>query len=104
MRASSSVHFETKAGTADLNDTPRLIVTPGESYRLRFEIDGKAMETAPFKAGAKDMFDVRAQTSHQRPISAMRTLPFPKKTATRAIAFTYETILADQKENRARRN
>jgi hypothetical protein len=34
-------NFETKAGTADLNDTARMIVAPGGSYRFCFEIDGK---------------------------------------------------------------
>ena len=43
--------FETKAGKADLNDMPRLDVTPGERYRLRFELNGEIKETAVFAAG-----------------------------------------------------
>ncbi|GAA5481118.1 transglutaminase domain-containing protein [Haloferula sargassicola] len=43
--------FETKAGSADLNDMPRLAVTPGNAYRLRFEIGGAILETEPFTAG-----------------------------------------------------
>ncbi len=40
--------FVTKADRADLNDVPRFTVTPGVRYRLRFGINGKAMETATF--------------------------------------------------------
>ena len=55
--------FETKAGTTDLNDTPRLDVESGKSYRLRFDLDGQAHETAPFtigNPGLPDTFDIRA--------------------------------------------
>lgn len=93
--------LETKAGTADLNDTPRLTVTPGKMYRLRFEIDGKAMETAPFKAGDKDVFDVRAAELSPAPDFSDEVAPLSEKDAARAIAFTYETMLADQQEARA---
>lgn len=93
--------FETKAGTADLNDTPRLPVTPGKSYRLRFEIDGKAMESAPFTVGDKDMLDIRAADLSPAPDFSDEDAPLSEKDATRAIAFTYETMLAEQKEKRA---
>lgn len=43
--------FTTKAGAADLNDMPRLAVTPGKDYVLVFEIDGKSLQSAPFTAG-----------------------------------------------------
>ena len=42
--------FTTKAGTADLNDMPRLEVTPGRSYRLRFFIENRLLETESFTA------------------------------------------------------
>ena len=42
--------FSTKAGTADLNDMPRVEVNAGETYVLAFEIDGKWRKSAPFKA------------------------------------------------------
>ena len=93
--------FDTKAGTADLNDTPRLSVTPGKSYRLRFEMDGKAMETAPFKAGDKDMFDLRAADLSPIPDISDEEKALTKEEAERAIAFTYETMLSEQRENRA---
>ena len=93
--------FDTKAGTADLNDTPRLSVTPGNSYRLRFEMDGKAMETAPFKAGDKDMFDLRAADLSPIPDISDEEKALTKEEAERAIAFTYETMLSEQRENRA---
>ena len=93
--------FDTKAGTADLNDTPRLSVTPGKSYRLRFEMDGKAMETAPFKAGDKDMFDLRAADLSPIPDLSDEEKALTKEEAERAIAFSYETMLSEQRENRA---
>lgn len=93
--------FETKAGTADLNDTPRLAVTPGKNYRLRFETDGKPMETEPFTAGDKDMFDIRAADLSPAPDFSDEDAPLSEKDAARAIAFSYETMLAEQKEKRA---
>ena len=93
--------FDTKAGTADLNDTPRISVTPGKSYRLRFKMDGKAMETAPFKAGDKDMFDLRAADLSPIPDISDEEKALTKEEAERAIAFTYETMLSEQRENRA---
>lgn len=47
----SVADFETKAGSADLNDMPRVEVEPGSQYRLRFQIDGKLLESAAFEAG-----------------------------------------------------
>jgi predicted esterase len=94
-------NFETKAGTADLNDTPHLVVTPEKTYRLRFDIDGNAMETAPFKTGEKDMFDIRAVDLTIVPDFSNEDAPLSENDATRAIAFTYETMLAEQKEKRA---
>lgn len=93
--------FETKAGTADLNDTPRLTVTPGTDYRLRFKIDGKAMETAPFKMGDKDMFDIRAADLTLVPNFSDEQRSLTKEEADRAIVFIYETMLAEQRETRA---
>ena len=46
----SLASFTTKAGTADLNDMPRLDVTPGEKYRLRFLIEDRLLETKAFEA------------------------------------------------------
>lgn len=88
--------FETKAGTADLNDTPRLTVTPGKSYRLRFEIDGNAMETAPFKAGDKDMLDIRADDLTPVPDFSEENAPLSKQLAERATSLTYETMIAEK--------
>lgn len=53
--------FETKAGKADLNDMPRVAVAAGKAYRLRFETDGKTLETKPFTAiSGESTRDVRA--------------------------------------------
>jgi predicted esterase len=92
--------FETKAGNADLNDTPRLTFTAGKSYRLRFEIDGKAMETSPFTVSDKDMFDIREADLSLAPDFSNENAPLSEKDAARAIDFTYETMLAEQKEAR----
>jgi hypothetical protein len=43
--------FTTKAGTADLNDMPRISVDPGVEYMLVFQIAGKSMRTSFFTAG-----------------------------------------------------
>ena len=93
--------FETKAGTADLNDTPRLAVTPGKSYRLRFEIDSKPMETAPFVAGqGGDIRDVRASDLSPAPGFTDEDAPLSATDAARAVSLIYETMLAEQKEER----
>jgi hypothetical protein len=42
--------FETKAGTSDLNDMPRLLVQPGSQYRLRIKIGEISCDTALFTA------------------------------------------------------
>ncbi|MGD7653198.1 MAG: transglutaminase domain-containing protein [Verrucomicrobiales bacterium] len=42
--------FTTKAGTTDLNDMPRLKVTPCRSYRVEFTIGGTTYQSSPFQA------------------------------------------------------
>lgn len=44
--------FMTKAGTADLNDMPRVEVRPGDDYVVVFEIEGRSLKSAPFTAGS----------------------------------------------------
>lgn len=52
--------FETKAGRTDLNDLAKVLVKPGDRYRLRFQIEGKAMETSPFVASqGESMRDIK---------------------------------------------
>ena len=95
--------FETKAGTADLNDTPRIIVTPEESHRLRFKIDGVEQETEAFVTGPneKSIRDIRAADLHPVPALTDDAAPLSKDLARRAVQLTYETIVAAQKEKRA---
>jgi predicted esterase len=95
--------FDTKAGTADLNDTSRLAVTPGDSYRLLFEIDSKPMETAAFTIGddRRDIHDIRVSDLTPVPDLTDENAPLSKDLAARAIAMTYETMVAAQKESRA---
>jgi predicted esterase len=94
--------FETKAGTADPNDTPRLRVSPGKSYRLRFEIDSQPMETAVFTIGddRRDIHDVRASDLTPLPFPTDENAPLSKNEAARAIALTYETWVAAQQASR----
>jgi pimeloyl-ACP methyl ester carboxylesterase len=92
--------FETKAGTADLNETPRISITPGNSYRLRFNIEGRPHETEPFLP-SDTILDIRAADLSPVPDFSDENAPLSEKDAARAIAFTYETMLAEQKEKRA---
>lgn len=92
--------FETKAGTADLNETPRISITPGNSYRLRFNIEGRPHETEPFRS-SDTILDIRAADLSPVPDFSDENAPLSEKDAARAIAFTYETMLAEQKEKRA---
>ena len=92
--------FETKAGTADLNDTACIVISPGESYRLRFEIDGRMMETASF-VSKESIHDIRAADLHPVPVLNDDSIPLSKNLAPRAVQLAYETIVASQKEKRA---
>ena len=53
--------FRTKAGTADLNDMPRLTVKPGGKYRLTFAIRGETYQTATFspEMNGANILDIR---------------------------------------------
>lgn len=94
--------FETKAGTADMNDTPLLSVTPGKCYRWRFEIAGKAMESKPFKvkAGGSGIHDMRA--ADLQPVADLSDgkKSLSKEEAGRAIALTYDRMVAEQSKER----
>ncbi len=92
--------FETKAGTADMNDTPRLVAEFGKIYRIRFVIDEKPMETAPF-AGDSSVRDFRVSDLTPVPDFSNENASLSEKDADRAIAFTYETMLSEQREARA---
>lgn len=94
--------FETKAGTADMNDTPMIAVTPGKRYRWRFEIGGKAMETAVFLAvaGGGKIHDVRADELRPVPDFSSAGKPLSKEEAARVIALNYEQMVAEQKAAR----
>lgn len=96
--------FETKAGTTDLNDTPRLVVGSKKNYRLRFDLDGQPYETAPFtigKEGAPDIHDIRAADLSPIPDLTNEHTPLTQAEAERSIALTYEALVAAQREARA---
>ena len=94
--------FETKAGNADMNDTPRFVAKLGEKRRLQFEIDGKPMETAPFTVGeGRGVYDIRLADLSPVPDLSDEEKALTEEEAERAIAFTYETMLSEQREARA---
>lgn len=94
--------FETKAGKADLNDTARIIVTPGETYRLRFEIKGKPLETASFiaKEADRNLHDIRTKDLQPAPDFSDESAMLTKALAPRAIRYVYDSIVAAEKEKR----
>ena len=95
--------FTTHAGTTDLNDTPRVPVTPGKSYRLRFEIDGQAHETKSFVASEEgpDIHDIRRADLTPAPDFSDESAPLTRELARRAVQFTYESLTAEQRDERA---
>jgi predicted esterase len=95
--------FETKAGTADMNDTARVIVEPGQTYRLRFNIDDKACETVPITVDAdtKNIHDFRQSDLKPAPDFSNETQALTKELAARAIRFSHESIVATEREKRS---
>lgn len=91
--------FETKAGTADLNDVPMLVAEAGEKYRFRFRIDSVWMESEPVMQGR--IIDVRAADLKPVPVLDDDNEPISKENAPRSIRLAYETLLAEQKKIRA---
>jgi predicted esterase len=94
--------FETKSGTADLNDVARIIVNPGQAYRLCFEINGKELETAPFTAKEKDrnLHDIRVKDLQPAPDFSDDSKPLSKELAPRAIRYVYDSMVTSQKDER----
>jgi predicted esterase len=94
--------FETKAGTADMNDMPRLVVAPGHAYRLRFDLSGVAHETQPITAenARANIHDIRAADLNPVPDFSNENAPLTKELAARAIGLTYETMRREQGEAR----
>ncbi len=66
--------FRTKAGTADLNDMPRIVVKPGETYRLSFVIGGETLQTATFspELAGGNILDIRESDLQHVPIPQKR--------------------------------
>ncbi len=91
--------FLTKAGTADLNNTPRLEFKNNTSYRLRFDINGKPHETKSFRP-TETILNIRSADLTPVPDFSDEERSLTKEEAARAIAFTYETMLAEQREAR----
>ena len=94
--------YETKAGTADMNDMPRLVVEPGRAYRLRFVMDGVPHETQPItvEEAGRNIHDIRAADLAPAPDFSDENAPLTKELAARAIGLTYETMMREQGEAR----
>ncbi|WP_193212640.1 transglutaminase domain-containing protein [Luteolibacter marinus] len=101
--------FETKAGTADLNDRAWVPVTPGARYRLQFELPEGAFETDAF-AGEAGEGERDLRRSDLRPVppailgmSGGQTPagPLTKDEAARAGALAFEMQVEAQRDARA---
>ncbi|MFK7849451.1 MAG: transglutaminase domain-containing protein [Akkermansiaceae bacterium] len=94
--------FQTKAGTTDLNDMPRMIIEPGKTYRLQFEIDSKIFETKPLRPGHdRNVYDIRKSDLKPVAIAAENDKPITKQNADQSIQLAYKNLLAAQKKKRA---
>jgi pimeloyl-ACP methyl ester carboxylesterase len=67
-------HAETKAGTADMNDMPRIPVKPGTRGLIRFTVDGITREInfGPVEAGEPT---IDAVWSELRPVNSASVIP-----------------------------
>ncbi len=94
--------FETKAGTTDLNDMPRLPIGIGKPFRLRFEIGSEPFETAPITFPRdSNILEIRRADLQPVPILNDERIPLTKENAPRAIRLAYETIMISEKAARA---
>lgn len=91
--------FETKAGTSDLNDMPRVKINPGQEYRLRIEIDGTQFVTPSFIA--KDGESTRDLRQADMQLVTTLEPALSKDEADIAIQRTFKTLVAAQKKARA---
>lgn len=90
--------FETKAGTSDLNDMPRVKINPGQEYRLRIEIDGTQSVTQPFTA--KDGESTRDLRLADLQLVTTQEPALSKGEADIAIQNTFKTLVEAQKKVR----
>ncbi len=101
--------FETKAGRADLNDMAQVSVTPGENYRLSFDVDGTLYETEVFSGeGGETTRDVKARGLAKLPpeIGALLngelpTGPLTKELAGRVGRLKFELLVEKDRNARA---
>jgi transglutaminase-like putative cysteine protease/pimeloyl-ACP methyl ester carboxylesterase len=98
--------FTTKAGTADLNDMPRLDVRPGKNYRLRFFIENRLLETETFTAtNGETTLDIRmADLSLVSKIEDAKETKEPaltRENAPAAIEQCYRKLVAAQTTERS---
>ena len=88
--------FHTKAGSADMNDMPRVSVKPGTEYRLQFAVSGKIFQTDIFTAGDGDSTrDIQIDDLQPVPEAADH---LSKEEADSFIMETYEILVAERKD------
>jgi len=101
-------NFETKAGRADLNDVAGTEITINKEFRLRFDLDGKAYETAPFTVkGDDDLKELKRSDLLPVP-PAVATMadgaehsdPLTKEETTRTAEYLGELIEKDRRAGR----
>lgn len=95
--------FETKAGRADMNDMVRLVLEEGRTFRLRFMVDGKPFESSPFTVDGnmKPIHDFSQSNLQPAPDFSDETRALTKDLAARAIRYSYESIVASERETRS---
>ena len=95
--------FETKAGSADHNDTARVPAELGGSYRWRFVVDGSEMESGVFRVdeGDRDIRDVAVGDLKPAPDFSDPKRPLGKEEAKRAVAYVYDEMIKHQSSSMA---
>lgn len=109
--------FKTKAGTSDLNDMPRLAVTPGKDYFLQFPDSGMIYRTEKFTASegestrdinlnslkpvAESIATDSKMTKNDKKNEVSGDTGLSKQKAEEAIAQTFQDLVTEQKDSRA---
>jgi pimeloyl-ACP methyl ester carboxylesterase len=93
---------ETKAGTADMNDMPRVLVKPGAKGVIRFTLDGltREMDFGPVEAGEPTIDAVWEQLRPVDSASVIPEGPLSKEQAARVTATIAGERLAKLREER----
>ncbi|MCW1913277.1 dienelactone hydrolase family protein [Luteolibacter sp. GHJ8] len=93
---------ETKAGTADMNDMPRVPVKPGTKGLIRFTVDGVTREKSfgPIEAGEPTLDAVWSELAAVKPAAEVPQGPLTKDQAAQVAAKIADERLATLREER----